>query len=72
MMSILRVVLPTLGLAATTTSAQSVTTIRQIQFDNFTYAWNEPPFGVPVSSIKVEVKKNTSPSAGIFLASQPT
>mgnify|MGYP003694331519 CR=1 FL=1 len=30
------------------------------------------PTKVLVSSIKVEVKKNTSPAAGIFLASQPT
>jgi hypothetical protein len=49
MMSILRVVLPTLGLAAIAANGQRVTTIRQIDFDNFTYAWNAPSFGVPAS-----------------------
>ena len=34
-----------LGLAAVTADAQKVTTIRQIDFDNFSYAWSgaEPP-----------------------------
>jgi|GEM_PF-1852957 len=36
-----------LGVVAVATNAQSVTTIHQIDFDNFTYVWSEPSFGVP-------------------------
>jgi hypothetical protein len=40
-----QVLLMTLALAAVTTNAQKVTTIRQIDFDNFSYAWSDakPP-----------------------------
>jgi hypothetical protein len=49
MKNILRVLLATLGLAVVTTNAQRVTTIRQIDFDNFTYLWSDPPENVPMT-----------------------
>jgi hypothetical protein len=42
MKNILWIVFTTLGLATATTNAQRLTTIRQIDFDNFTYAWSDP------------------------------
>ena len=36
-------VLATLSLAAVTTNAQKLTTVRQIDFNNFTYSWSDPP-----------------------------
>lgn len=45
MKNTLRILFTTLYLAAANTNAQKTTTIRQIDFDNFTYAWSdaEPP-----------------------------
>ena len=49
MSNILRVVLATLALTVVTTNAQRVTTIRQIDLDNFTYSWSDPPENVPMA-----------------------
>jgi hypothetical protein len=45
----LLVLLGAFGLSAITANAQKVRAIRQIDFDNFTYVWNDPQFGVPGS-----------------------
>jgi hypothetical protein len=47
MKNILRIVFAALALAAVTTNAQRVTTIRQNDFDNFRYSWSEPGENVP-------------------------
>lgn len=41
------VVLTILSFAAAAMSAQRPATVRQIDFENFRYAWNNPPVGVP-------------------------
>jgi hypothetical protein len=42
MKNTLRVLIATLGLAAVTTNAQKVTTIHEVDFDNFTSSWSSP------------------------------
>jgi hypothetical protein len=49
MKNILRIVFTALALAAVTTNTQRVTTIRQIDFDNFNYSWSDPAANVPVT-----------------------
>jgi hypothetical protein len=49
MKNILRKTIVTLILGAVTTNAQKVTTIQQIDFDNFRYSWSNPPEEVPVT-----------------------
>jgi hypothetical protein len=42
------IVLAIVSLSALTTNAQKVVTVRQIDFDNFTYVWSDPSDGVPI------------------------
>jgi hypothetical protein len=44
---ILQIAFAILGLAAPALNAPQVTTIRQIDFDNFSYSWSDPPENVP-------------------------
>jgi hypothetical protein len=47
MKNTLQIALAICGLAALTLNAHQVTTIRQIDFDNFRYSWSDPSENIP-------------------------